>query len=88
MRRNYLIQEGNSGVLLKSKDYAAAFNQLLDANFPTLEQMERWLIWAALCRTDFSQREAAKLLGVSERVMSFKMTEKIRPWCERLFERE
>lgn len=62
------------------KDKSVLLNQLLDIQFPTLKQMELWLIWSALCRTDFIQKDAAKLLGISQRTMCYKMKSASRIW--------
>ena len=59
--------------------YGTVFNGLLDLYFPTLIEMERWLVFAALMRTDY-HKDAAHLLGVSPRVMSYKLNFIHRPF--------
>jgi hypothetical protein len=56
--------------------YIDALDRLLDVYFPTLEEIEICLITLALCRTEGVQSEAAKLLGISQRAMSYKVHNK------------
>lgn len=62
--------------------YFSDFNHFLDLYFPTLEEMERWMFWSALCRSDFVHKDAAILLGITPRVFCYHMKANRKYWQE------
>jgi DNA-binding NtrC family response regulator len=67
------IGEADLSILTRGNMAPGEFPPLVDPSLLNLEVLERQALLEALKRSNWIQKEAAKLLGVSSRVMNYKV---------------
>jgi DNA-binding NtrC family response regulator len=73
MTESPAIGEADLSILTRGGSASGEFPPLVDPSLLNLEVLERQALLEALKRSNWIQKEAAKLLGVSSRVMNYKV---------------
>ncbi|MCI0568234.1 MAG: sigma-54 dependent transcriptional regulator [Acidobacteria bacterium] len=73
MTESPAIGEADLSILTRGNAMTGEFPPLVDPSLLNLEVLERQALLEALKRSNWIQKEAAKLLGVSSRVMNYKV---------------
>jgi DNA-binding NtrC family response regulator len=73
MTESPAIGEADLSILTRGSSAPGEFPPLVDPSLLNLEVLERQALLEALKRSNWIQKEAAKLLGVSSRVMNYKV---------------
>jgi DNA-binding NtrC family response regulator len=73
MTESDVIRESDLSILTRGNGGSGEFPPLVDPSLLNLEALEKQALLEALKRSNWIQKEAAKLLGVSSRVMNYKV---------------